>query len=208
MSCDTASASLPRIAFVTLGCAKNEVDSDRMRAIVRAHGLSDEPKPGEAQVIVVNTCSFLTIATQEGIQTILELAEVAHKSIDEIKLIVTGCIPSRYPIDELRELLPEVDAFVKVDEEDHIVQIIEELTGCKAPLAPDMQALRTVEAAFAYVKISEGCDRTCSFCAIPSIRGKYVSREPDQILGEIDTLLKGGVREMVKNEQVLSLIHI
>lgn len=168
-----------------------------MRAIVRAHGLCDQPGYGEADVIIVNTCSFLTVATQEGIQTILELAQVAEKSADEVFIIVAGCIPSRYPIDELKALLPEVDAFVKVDEEDGIVEVIERLTGVMAPCHPNLGTLRTVEAAYSYVKISEGCNRTCSFCAIPQIRGAYVSREPDQILGEIDTLLKGGVREII-----------
>ena len=182
--------------LVTVGCAKNEVDTDRMRALLLEAGFREVDNPVEADAIIVNTCSFLGIATQESVETTLELAEVARAE-GHAKLVMCGCVPSRYGA-ALGGELPEVDAFVASDEEDGIVSVVQGLLGISGDGARDAAGvLRTVEGASAYVKISDGCDRWCSFCAIPLIRGPYESREADEILAEVQSLMEGGVREVV-----------
>lgn len=205
-STDTAPASYAptvptrRVALVTLGCAKNEVDSDRMRALIEtcpAFEVVDDPQG--ADVVVVNTCSFLVAAVQEGIELTLEMLGLTLPDGTSTKVVMTGCIPSRYGEQVVREL-PEVAAFLPVDREDAIVEVLARVTGLgsvqtHAPRPADV--LRTVRSATAYVKISDGCDRFCSFCAIPYIRGGYYSRPAEEILAEVRALVDGGVREIV-----------
>jgi ribosomal protein S12 methylthiotransferase len=217
---------IPTVAFVTLGCAKNEVDSDRMRArLAAAHiGLTDEP--ATADVVVVNTCSFLTAAVEEGVDTIFEVLGMEGFVERGGKVIVTGCMPARYG-GSLAEELSEVAAFVPVSEEERIVRVICDVCGCPLPqdtyevrevgadaLDPGVRRthledsmpidpddthlfLRTTDTPSAYVKISDGCDRFCSFCTIPFIRGRYRSRASDAILHEIAGLVESGVCEVV-----------
>lgn len=184
--------------FVTLGCAKNEVDTDRMRALLLGDGLSEAHEVDAADVIIVNTCSFLASATSESIETTLELAEEVAHGVRSRPIIMCGCVPSRYG-DELARELPEVAAFVRADEEDGIVDVVRRVLGSGgAPAArPAGRMLRTIEGASAYVKISDGCDRFCTFCAIPHIRGRYSSRPASEILDEVRGLVAGGVREIV-----------
>ena len=194
-SSTTASASC---LFVTLGCAKNEVDTDRMRALLVGQGFSEVDEVSDADVIIINTCSFLASATTESIECTLELADEVASGVRSRPIIMCGCVPSRYG-DELTEELPEVAAFVKADEEDGIVDVVRDvlgLTGGEVALG-DGRVLRTVEGTSAYVKISDGCDRFCSFCAIPYIRGRYFSRPEVEILDEVRGLMDGGVREIV-----------
>ena len=182
--------------LVTVGCAKNEVDTDRMRALLLRAGFTETSEPAEADVIVVNTCSFLGIATQESVETVLELAQVSSEQ-GHARVIMCGCVPSRYGA-ELAPELPEVDAFVASEDEDGIVSVVFDVLGIDGADDQDTTgALRTVEGASAYVKISDGCDRWCSFCAIPAIRGPYVSRNANDILDEVRALMEGGVREVV-----------
>lgn len=187
---------MARVLYVTLGCAKNEVDTDRMRALLGAAGFSEAFEVNEADAIIINTCSFLASATSESVETTLELAEAVAKGVRTRPIIMCGCVPSRYG-DELVAELPEVAAFVRADEEDGIVQVVrsvlgmgEEPQGCQGPL-------RTVEGASAYIKISDGCNRFCTFCAIPYIRGRYYSRPFEEIAEEVKALAAGGVREFV-----------
>lgn len=187
---------MARVLYVTLGCAKNEVDTDRMRALLSAAGFSEAFEVNEADAIIINTCSFLASATSESVETTLELAEAVAKGVRTRPIIMCGCVPSRYG-DELVAELPEVAAFVRADEEDGIVQVVrsvlgmgEEPQGCQGPL-------RTVEGASAYIKISDGCNRFCTFCAIPYIRGRYYSRPFEEIAEEVKALAAGGVREFV-----------
>ncbi len=187
---------MPSVAFVTLGCAKNEVDTDRMRARVLKASYPVVEDSLEADVVIVNTCSFLQVSTEEGITTALEILDERHELKAEVKLILAGCIPSRYKTDELKASLPEVSAFVPSEDEDNIVHYIEQLTNTRAQYF-DPGVLRTVEAPFAYIKISEGCDRMCTFCAIPFIRGRYKSRPSQEIYEEAKALLDGGVKELV-----------
>jgi ribosomal protein S12 methylthiotransferase len=181
---------------VTLGCAKNEVDTDRMRALLLGAGVEETYEVDEADVAIVNTCSFLVAATQESIEATLELAEIGRAGLRQLPIVMCGCVPSRYGA-ELADELPEVAAFVRSDEEDGIVSVIEEVLGTTLDATATPEVLRSVEAASAYVKISDGCDRFCTFCAIPYIRGRYFSRPAKEILAEVAALMAGGVREVV-----------
>lgn len=189
---------MAKCLYITLGCAKNEVDTDRMRALLDQAGISECETLEEADVALVNTCSFLATATQESIEVTLELAEQAAAGVRKLPIVMCGCVPSRYGA-ELPEELPEVAAFVRTDEEDDIVSVVRGVLGLTGR-AREQEATgvyRTVEGASAYVKISDGCDRFCTFCAIPHIRGAYESRNVDEILAEIHALMEGGVREVV-----------
>ena len=196
---NTPTIDKKNILFVTLGCAKNEVDTDRMRALLFAQGFSEVNTPDEADIVLINTCSFLASATEESIETTLQIAERASHGVRSLPIVMCGCVPSRYG-SKLPEELPEVAAFVRADEEDGIVDVVSEVLGIERTLQSVIAAhgmLRTVEGASAYVKISDGCDRFCAFCAIPYIRGHYQSRPADEILSEISSLMEGGVREII-----------
>ena len=194
---DDRRMGMPTCMLVTVGCAKNEVDTDRMRALLLKSGFEETTEPDHADVIIVNTCSFLGVATQESVETVLSLAQVSTDDEDGRPRIIMCCVPSRYG-DELAPELPEVDAFVPSDQEDGIVSIAREVLGLEASHTPcGSSVLRTVEGASAYVKISDGCDRWCTFCAIPAIRGPYASRPAAEIADEVRLLMKGGVREIV-----------
>jgi len=188
----------PSCLFVTLGCAKNEVDTDRMRALLLGAGFRETHEIDDADFIIVNTCSFLASATSESIEATLELAEEVAEGVRTRPIIMCGCVPSRYG-KELEDELPEVAAFVPADREDEIVSVAHDVLGMDDAVIDlgDGRVLRTVEGTSAYVKISDGCDRFCTFCAIPYIRGRYFSRPADEILGEVRGLLEGGVREIV-----------
>ncbi len=185
------------ILYITLGCAKNEVDTDRMRSLLCAAGYEEADGTEDADLVIINTCSFLASATSESIETTLELADEVHEGVRSVPIVMCGCVPSRYGAD-LPDELPEVAAFVRTEEEDGIVGVVDELLGHgRAVLAHVPDVKRTVEGAVAYLKISDGCDRFCSFCAIPYIRGRYRSRSAASILAEARELVAGGVRELV-----------
>jgi ribosomal protein S12 methylthiotransferase len=184
----------PSIAFVTLGCPKNEVDTDRMRAAVRASSYRLGDDSSRSDVVVVNTCSFISDATEESIATILELVGESSGTSNR-KLVVAGCMPARYG-DDLVELLPEVSAFIPAAEEASLLEVLERITGFEAR-ADAAAATRTVSGATAYLQISDGCHRSCAYCTIPSIRGPYVSRLPLEIADEARELVGLGAREIV-----------
>ena len=185
------------VLYVTLGCAKNEVDTDRMRSLLSAAGYGEATDAQSADVVIINTCSFLASATSESIETTLQLAEEVSDGIRTAPIVMCGCVPSRYGSDLPNEL-PEVAAFVRTDEEDGIVAVVDEVTGTvRSGTAMLPSIKRTVEGTVAYLKISDGCDRFCSFCAIPYIRGRYHSRSAASILEEAKSLVAGGVRELV-----------
>ncbi|MDR1422239.1 MAG: 30S ribosomal protein S12 methylthiotransferase RimO [Coriobacteriales bacterium] len=181
------------VAFITLGCAKNEVDTDVMRAQILAAGHALVEDPAEADVVVVNTCAFIVEATEEAIATILEATTLPRVAAGEARLIVAGCLPSRYERSKLASELPEVTAFLSVENESDLLKLID---GA-ASVSDTTGHLRTVRAPWAYLKIAEGCDRFCSFCTIPSIRGRYTSRPAADIIAEAEALVAGGVRELV-----------
>ena len=194
----TCSPNEKSVLFITLGCAKNEVDTDRMRALLLSDGFAEADDPEGADVAIVNTCSFLASATEESVEATLELAEGRAEGVRELPIVMCGCVPSRYG-DDLPEQLPEVAAFVKAEDEDGICSVVRGVLGMGDARISDgvTGPLRTVSGASAFVKISEGCDRFCTFCAIPYIRGRYYSRTADEIISEVQGLLEGGVREIV-----------
>lgn len=186
-----------RFLIVTLGCAKNEVDSDRMRALLLADGFEEAAEAADADVAIVNTCSFLASATEESVEATLELAEERSEGVRACPIVMCGCVPSRYG-DALVDELPEVAAFVRAEDEDGIVGVVRDVLGLPpAGEAALPETLRTVEGTSAFVKISEGCDRFCTFCAIPYIRGRYHSRPAAEVVSEVRSLMEGGVREVV-----------
>lgn len=189
------------VAFVTLGCAKNEVDSDKMKARLTAAGFSIVDDPALAALIVVNTCSFLMSAVDEGLEVIFDLVNQQAERPAKAKILVAGCMPARYG-DDLESELTEVSGFLSAADEENIVEKAEELLGIDpsslpAGLAAHGASIRSNEGPSAYVKISDGCDRFCSYCMIPYIRGRYHSFTQKQIYDEVAELVEGGVREIV-----------
>jgi ribosomal protein S12 methylthiotransferase len=179
----------------TLGCPKNHVDSDKLTGTLLADGLVPADAPEDADLVVVNTCAFVEEARQESIDTILGLAD---RTGERAELVVTGCLAERYG-DDLAEALPEADAVVGFG-----VPVSLGLTR-KAPSFDLLNLPRPAPTApWAYVKVAEGCDRACGFCAIPSFRGPQRSRSHESILTEVDSLASGGVREIVLVAQDLA----
>ena len=204
----------PRIGMVSLGCAKNLVDSEVMLGYLGAAGGVPVADPEEAEIVIVNTCAFIESAREESVQAILEVAQWKRAGAAR-KLVVAGCLVQRYG-DELRRALPEVDAFVDLDQ----VPQVAEIAGVRAaslasdlPLLPSRHPIAGARRATwlyddatprllatspwtAYVKIAEGCDHTCAFCAIPTFRGAFRSRDPESVTREVTALVEGGVREV------------
>ncbi|MCL4402369.1 MAG: 30S ribosomal protein S12 methylthiotransferase RimO [Acidobacteria bacterium] len=190
-----------KVGFVSLGCPKNLVDSEVMMGQLVSRGHELTPDPGQADVLVVNTCSFIDPAKKESIDTILEMAE--YKRTGRAKrLIVAGCLVERYR-GEIRKDLPEVDAVVGTNELDRIVGLCEDWAtdAPQAEAAPYLyhdltpRVLATPRHA-AYIKIAEGCDHPCTFCVIPQYRGKFRSRRFESVVAEATRLFGMGVREI------------
>ncbi|MFI5046413.1 MAG: 30S ribosomal protein S12 methylthiotransferase RimO [Acidimicrobiia bacterium] len=195
--------SEPRYWVETLGCPKNAVDSDKVVASLLADGLVPASCADDADLVVVNTCAFIEAARQESIDTVLGLLDLRKAGA---RVVVTGCMAERYG-DELAAALPEVDAVVGFAGEAAIGTTV----GLAAPrvLPSGVRDLldlprAPVTAPWAYVKIAEGCDRACAFCAIPSFRGKQRSRAPEAIEAEVRQLVRGGVAEVVLVAQDLA----
>ena len=186
----------------TLGCPKNAVDSDKVVASLLADGLVAARDPAQADVVVVNTCAFIEAARQESIEVALALSDVKRPGA---KLVVTGCMAERYG-EELAAALPEADAVVGFSQEGAIADVVLGPTRRKPVGVRDLLELprRAPTVPWAYVKIAEGCDRACAFCAIPSFRGKQRSRSPESIEAEVRALVDGGVAEVVLVAQDLA----
>jgi ribosomal protein S12 methylthiotransferase len=193
-------------AIVSLGCAKNLVDSELMLGKLRERGFNTAAEPEKADVIIVNTCAFIEDAREEAINTILQMAEYKKDGNCRV-LIVAGCLAQRYP-EEIKKELPEVDAIVGINSVDRIADAITRAyeNGSGAPVeelsdeygASYMNGPRVLStpAGSAYVKIAEGCDNRCTYCAIPLIRGNMRSRKPEDIIAEVRELVSNGVREV------------
>lgn len=191
----TVPGTAPAVHFVTLGCPKNEVDSDRMKAAVAGSPMQVTDSIDHADVVVVNTCGFIRDAVEEGIAEVLELSEWRDAREGRL-LVVAGCMVSRYG-DELAGSLTEADAFVPVVDETRIVPVLGELLGLgDLPVAAGSPS-RTPGGPSAYLQISDGCHRTCAYCTIPSIRGPYRSLPLDVIVEEAAQLAAGGASEIV-----------
>jgi ribosomal protein S12 methylthiotransferase len=188
-----------KVGFVSLGCPKNLVDSEVMMGQLVAKGHELTPHPDQADVLVVNTCSFIDPAKKESVDTILEMAE--YKKVGRAqKLIVAGCLVERYRGD-IRKEMPEVDALVGTNELDSIVALCEGMEASTEPAQPYLyhdltpRVLATPRH-FAYVKIAEGCDHPCTFCVIPQYRGAFRSRRFESVISEATRLFQQGVREI------------
>lgn len=187
------------VCFVTLGCAKNEVDTRDMKRRLRAAGYLVEAEPEDADAIIVNTCSFIQAATEESIEAVLEAAELPKVAEGTAPLIVAGCMPARYG-DELASELAEARAFVPCSREDDIVAVVASVLGERAAPAEGGPCGRDEEALgepFAYVKIADGCDRFCAYCTIPFIRGRYRSFPYEDVRSEVAACAATGAREIV-----------
>jgi ribosomal protein S12 methylthiotransferase len=189
-----------RFYVETLGCPKNAVDSDKVVATLLADGLLPADAPGDADLVVVNTCAFIDAARQESIDVALGLAEAKRPGA---RLVVTGCMAERYG-DELAAALPEADAVVGFADEGALVDVV--LRGRKPSGVRDLLELPrpAPSAPWAYVKVAEGCDRACAFCAIPSFRGAQRSRSPESIEAEARSLVRAGASEIVLVAQDLA----
>jgi len=195
-------SSTTRVGFVSLGCPKNLVDSEIMLGTLASRGYEITADPEAADVIVVNTCSFIDSAREESIDTILEMSRLKTEGRCQ-KLVVAGCLAQRYR-DQIASELPEVDLAFGPDELGRILEAVGEEAGAVSIDAlytsrevPTIPRLRTTARHLAYLKISEGCDHTCAFCAIPSFRGAFRSRRADELVREAATLAADGVQEIV-----------
>lgn len=189
-----------KVGVVSLGCSKNLVDSEMLIGLFQKEKFELVQKPEEADILIVNTCGFIESAKEEAINTILEMAE--FKKIGKCQyLIAIGCLVKRYK-KELEKSLPEVDLFVSVDEYENIWNIIEDMLGHenKKKSNNTLDYLERVIATgntTAYLKIAEGCSNCCTYCAIPSIRGPYVSRPLEDVLQEAERLAGLGYKEII-----------
>ena len=191
------------VSMVSLGCAKNLVDSERMLSLLCEAGYVLTPDPEDADIAVVNTCGFIQSAKEEAIETILELA--ALKASGSLKkIVVTGCLAERYK-DEVAKEFPEADAVIGIGDQTEIVRVLDEITKekrvtrfapkCNMPLTGS-RIISTLPF-YAYLKIAEGCSNGCTYCAIPAIRGKFRSVPMEDLLREAESLAAQGVTELI-----------
>lgn len=206
------------VGIVSLGCPKNQSDSEVLIGHILDAGMNLTADPREADAVVVNTCSFILDARKESLEAIGEMAKEAkrrRKSAKPLKIVVAGCMPQRYG-EKVREMIPQADAFIGIDQLDQVAPLIEKLCGNSAkPLTKDGKVpvsvtkrphyipdyttprARLTLPHIANVKIAEGCNHGCAFCAIPGIRGKHRSRPIDDIVAEVKTLVRvNGVKEI------------
>ena len=191
---------MKKIGMISLGCAKNRVDSENMLGMLAARGFEIVGDPAEADLLFVNTCGFIESAKEESIDAILEMAQ--YKKLGDKKLFVTGCLAQRYP-DALMSEIPEIDGLMGVAEYARLFEMLEAAEQNRRPCYTANGArflhtprVLTTPGYSAYVKISDGCDNRCTYCAIPLIRGGYSSRPFDDIVAECEELAEGGVTEV------------
>lgn len=190
------------VAFVSLGCAKNLVDTEVMIAKLSSAGWRLEPEAGRADTVVINTCAFIDPAKEESTEVILEHAS---RKRNGQQLIVAGCLAQRYGA-QLQSLVPEIDGVVGTGAYAGIVELLEDVEAGRKPVRLHLEAepehdflprLVTTPRATAYLKIAEGCDHPCTFCIIPQLRGKFRSRSMESLLGEARALVSGGAKELI-----------
>lgn len=192
-----------KVGMVSLGCPKNQVDAETMLYTLAQKGYEITNKEREADVVVINTCGFIEKAKQEAIDTILEFCDLKDKGIIK-SVVVTGCLAQRYA-DEIKKEIPEVDAVVGLAADAQIAEMIEKtFSGRGEVTVPHFDRLSitgprlvSTPSHYAYLKIAEGCDNRCTYCAIPMIRGRFVSRPMEDLVSEAKTLAGQGVRELI-----------
>ncbi len=192
-----------KVGMISLGCAKNQTDAEIMLGIIKDFGYEIVYEPDDADILIVNTCGFIESAKQESIDAILEMAEYKKKNCKV--LVASGCLAERYHKDILSEL-PEVDAVVGTGDFDKILEAISGALENKRPVIAghinrtppdDLPRILSTPSHVAYLKIADGCDNHCTYCAIPIIRGKYRSRKIEDIVSEATELASSGIKELI-----------
>ena len=194
---------MANIGFISLGCAKNQVDCERMMYRVQEAGFDVQPDVVGCDVVVINTCGFIDSAKTEAIDFILQMGQLKEQGMIG-KILVTGCLSQRYQ-DEIMKEMPEVDGVLGTGSYTEVVSAIERLLADKTVNefgsidAPEVETGRvlTTPEHYAYIKIAEGCDNRCSYCIIPYLRGKYRSRQMDDVLYEARVLAANGIKELI-----------
>ncbi|MBR5070847.1 MAG: MiaB/RimO family radical SAM methylthiotransferase, partial [Oscillospiraceae bacterium] len=189
--------------FISLGCDKNRIDAEKMCYLLEEAGYGITADLGEADAAVINTCGFIESSKVEALNNIYDMVNAKNDGVIRA-IIVTGCLSERHGR-EMMELIPEVDAVVGIGQNSDIVEIVDKaLRGeqhdyRRSPLDLDLEGERLISTPqhYAFLKIAEGCDNRCTFCAIPGIRGRYRSRSPQSVLDEARKLVSYGVREII-----------
>ncbi|MBO4816138.1 MAG: 30S ribosomal protein S12 methylthiotransferase RimO [Clostridia bacterium] len=192
-----------KVGFVSLGCSKNLIDTEMAIGLFRNNKFQIVADAKNAEIIVVNTCGFIESAKQEAINTILEMAELKENGTCKY-LIVMGCLVQRYK-EELKKEIPEVDLFISIDEYNVFWDKVQKLVGEDSNIDPQnncnklqyINRIISTGSTTAYLKIAEGCSNRCTYCAIPNIRGPYISRPIEEILEEAKRLAKEGIKEVI-----------
>ncbi len=203
------------VGFISLGCSKNLIDTEVTIGMFKNHGHKIVNDPNEAEILLINTCGFIESAKEEAINTILEMAEYKNKKCKY--LIVMGCLVQRY-YEDLIKCLPEVDLFLRIEDYDKLWKAIEDLIKRDIKLKPQntkpkkiseigkfpmleehdyLERVLSTGKNYAYIKIGEGCSNRCTYCAIPYIRGEFISRKIEDILEEANILAKKGIKELI-----------
>lgn len=207
-----------KIAFVSLGCDKNLIDSEVMLGLIEEEGYIVTPEESEADIVIINSCGFIMDANQEAIDNILRIAD--YKTDGKLKgIIVTGCMAQRYK-NEIFDSLPEVDAVVGTGDFEKIGDVIKDIINGKKQVSLITDNNKNISetsrlkrkistvGGFAYLKIAEGCNNLCTYCTIPSLRGKYRSRKIEDIITEAEMLAQNGISEIIIIAQDTSLYGI
>lgn len=190
---------MPKVLMISLGCAKNLIDSEQMLSLLDNAGYEVTDNPEEADCAVINTCAFIESAQSEAIENILKVA--AYKETGKLKkLVVAGCLAQRYKSELLSEM-PEVDAVLGTASADKVVEAIEGekkefFADINAPISEDERIVSTGPS-WGYIKVAEGCSHNCAYCVIPSLRGRYRSRPMEKIVAEAKEMAENGVRELI-----------
>ena len=186
-----------KVGFVSLGCDKNRVDLERMIYAFKSAGFEITPNYEDANIIIINTCSFILDARKESIDAIIETIPLKNMSLE--KLVVTGCL-NNMNYNDLSSSLPEVDLFVKVEDNEKIVELVSSLYNVKCDITTKTKSLNrilTTPKHYAYLKIADGCDNFCTYCTIPYIRGRFKSEPIETVVNEAKRLVEIGVKEII-----------
>ena len=184
------------VSAISLGCDKNKVDLEKMLGRIKEYGLEIIDDVENADIVIVNTCAFIRPAQEEAIMNILSMEKLKNEQRVE-KVIVTGCFPERN-YNSMKENFPTIDAFLRLNENEKIVEVIEQLYGLE-PSKPikKFERVLTNSPSYAYLKIADGCDNVCSYCTIPRIRGRYKSYPMEELIDEAKNLVSRGVKEII-----------
>lgn len=185
-----------RISAISLGCDKNKVDLEHMLGRLKEYGFTITDDVYDAEIVIVNTCAFIQPATEDSLANIFEMESLKAKGNIE-KILVTGCLVERYR-DDLKGILPSIDAFVRLRDNEDICGVIAKLYDVEKPkISSKFDRVLTCSASYAYLKIADGCNNVCSYCTIPKIRGRYKSIPMEELVAEAKSLAKRGIKELI-----------